>query len=87
MSILQNQVIQSLDGLSDKNLQLLLDIINKVMKASEPKKREPKYVRNPVTGELVRPFGLFKNEEFLAEGYDLDEDNDEIAKMFGVAEE
>ena len=32
MSILQKQVIQSLDGLSDENLQFLLDMILRFMK-------------------------------------------------------
>ena len=32
MSTLQSEVINSLEGLSNDNLQLLLDIINKVMK-------------------------------------------------------
>ena len=32
MTTLQSEVINSLEGLSNDNLQLLLDIINKVMK-------------------------------------------------------
>ena len=36
MTTLQSEVINSLEGLSNDNLQLLLDIINKVMK---PKRR------------------------------------------------
>lgn len=33
-----------------------------------------------------RPVGMFKGEKFCADGYDIDEDNDEIAEMFGVTE-
>ena len=35
MSILQKQVIQSLNGLSDDNLQFLLDMIQRFMKPDE----------------------------------------------------
>ena len=35
MSILQKQVIQSLDGLSEDNLQFLFDMIQRFMKPTE----------------------------------------------------
>ena len=31
-----------------------------------------------------RSVGMFKGEKFCADGYDIDENNDEIAEMFGV---
>lgn len=39
MSVLQNQVIQSLDGLSDDNLQFLLDMIQRFMKTDQIRKK------------------------------------------------
>ena len=40
MSILQRQVIRSLDGLSDENLQFLLDMIQRFMKPTEIKEKK-----------------------------------------------
>ena len=39
MSILQRQVIQSLNGLSDDNLRFLLEMIQRFMKPSEKKRK------------------------------------------------
>lgn len=77
MSMLQIQVAKSLEGLSDENLKFLLDIINRFMKPATVHEHESR---------SIRPLGMYKNEKFYADGYDIDEDNEEIAKMFGVIE-
>ena len=78
MSALQIQVEESLEGLSDENLSFLLEMINRFMK--------PAVDENPLiqNSSSVRPLGLYKHEKFCADGYDIDEDNYEIARMFGV---
>lgn len=57
-----------------------VEMINRFMK--------PAMVENIPTHEnrSARPLEMYKNEQFYADGYDIDEDNDEIARMFGVIE-
>ncbi|MBD5452341.1 MAG: hypothetical protein HDR25_06845 [Lachnospiraceae bacterium] len=75
MSVLQSRVIQSLDGLSEDNLQFLLDMIQRFMKpANEPK----------ITGSAIRKIGSLEGQDLIDPDYDIDECNDEIAEMFGV---
>ena len=78
MSALQNQVVQSLDGLSDDSLEFILDMIQRFLKPAE----------NQLTGTIIqkkgRKLGVLKGQTLIADGYDLDECNDEIAEMFGV---
>ena len=78
MPTLQSQVAKSLEGLTDDNLMFLLDMINRFMKPAQ----ETKAV--PADDIVERPIGMFKNEKFYSDGYDIDEDNDEIAGLFGV---
>ena len=73
MSVLQAQVIESLDGLSDDNLVFILEIVNKFMKPQVP-----------VGGNGGVKIGMFKGDKYIADNYDFDESNDEIAKMFGA---
>lgn len=80
MSTLQTQVVKSLEGLSDENLKFLLDLINRFMK---PETDVDTHVQE---NKSFRPIGMYKHEQFCADGYDIDEDNDEIARMFGVNE-
>lgn len=78
LSALQNQVVQSLDGLSDDSLEFILDMIQRFVKPAE----------NQLTGTIIqkkgRKLGVLKGQTLIADGYDLDECNDEIAEMFGV---
>ena len=75
ISVLQSRVIQSLDGLSEENLQFLLDMIQRFMKpANEPK----------ITESAIRKIGSLEGQDLIDEDYDIDECNDEIAEMFGV---
>lgn len=77
MSTLQLQVTKSLEGLSDDNLKFLLDFINRFMKPAAVNTDDMRMSNS------FRPIGMFKNEKFYVDGYDIDEDNDEIARMFG----
>ena len=79
MSILQKQVIQSLNGLSDDNLQFLLDMIQRFMKPDEIKKKNI-----DITKGSIRRIGSLEGQDIIDKDYNIDECNDEIAKMFGV---
>jgi hypothetical protein len=82
MSILQKQVIQSLDGLSEDNLQFLFDMIQRFMKPSgidENNNEKSDIVRNG-----VRRIGSLEGQDLIDADYDIDACNDEIAEMFGV---
>lgn len=81
MSTLQSQVIQSLNGLSDDNLQFILDMIQRFM---QPSKAEN--ISNDTVTTSTRKIGIFEHEDLYDKDYDIDESNEEIAKMFGVTE-
>lgn len=82
MSTLQRQVIQSLDGLSDDNLNFLLDMIQRFMKPVETKDEN---TRNVTVGRCRRTIGSLEGMDLIATGYDIDECNSEIAEMFEVS--
>ncbi len=82
MSILQRQVIQSLDGLSEDNLSFLLEIIQRFMKPSE--KKEENVNELAMDKKIVRRIGSLEGQDLTDADYDIDECNDEIAEMFGV---
>ena len=82
MSILQRQVIQSLDGLSEDNLSFLLEMIHRFMKPSE---NEEEHVDElAMNKKIVRRIGSLEGQDLIDVDYDIDECNDEIAEMFGV---
>lgn len=83
MSILQKQVIQSLDGLSDENLQFLLDMILRFMK---PDKIEEEHNdKLVIIKDNIHRIGSLEGQDLIDADYDIDECNDEIAEMFGVS--
>ena len=82
MSILQRQVIQSLNGLSDDNLRFLLEMIQRFMKPSENK--EENVDELAMNKKIVRRIGSLEGQDLIDADYDIDECNDEIAEMFGV---
>ena len=76
MSILQRQVIQSLDGLSEDNLSFLLEIIQRFMKPSE---NEEEHVDElAMNKKIVRRIGSLEGQDLIDVDYDIDECNDEI---------
>lgn len=80
MSTLQNQITQSLDGLSDDSLSFILDMIQRFVAPAESKN-----MNNDVdTQERKRRLGSMKGQKFIADGHDIDECNDEIDGLFGV---
>ena len=78
MPSLQKQVIQSLDGLSDDSLEFILDMIQRFVKPAENQLMEAEAQKKG------RKLGILKGKTLIADGYDLDKCNDEIAEMFGV---
>lgn len=78
MSTLQNQVVQSIEGLSDDSLEFILDMIQRFVKPAENQLMETTAQRKK------RKLGILKGKKLIADGYDLDECNNEIAEMFGV---
>lgn len=82
MSILQKQVIQSLDGLSDDNLQFLLDMILRFMKPD--KIEEDHNDKLVIIKDNIHRIGSLEGQDLIDADYDIDECNGEIAEMFGV---
>lgn len=66
--LLQIQVAKSLEGLSDDNLKFLLEMINRFMKPTTDVNIHAQ------ENKSFRPLGMYKHEQFCADGYDIDED-------------
>ncbi len=73
MSILQRQVIQSLDGLSDDNLRFLLEMIQRFMKPAENK--EENVYGLVMNKKIVRRIGSLEGQDLIDADYDIDECN------------
>ena len=82
MSTLQNQITQSLEGLSDDSLRFILDMIQRFVVPSELRSVSINY--DVTTQEKKRRLGSMKGQKFIADGHDIDECNDEIARLFEV---
>ena len=82
MSTLQNQITQSLEGLSDDSLRFILDMIQRFVMPAESKSMSIDY--DVAKQEKKRRLGSMKGQKFIADGHDIDECNDEIARLFGV---
>ena len=82
MSILQKQVIQSLDGLSDDNLQFLLDMISRFIKPD--KIEEDHNDKLVIIKDNIHRIGSLEGQDLIDADYDIDECIGEIAEMFGV---
>ncbi len=72
------EVVNSLNGMPDDFVKFVLEMIKRLKHPVEMNEARPK--------KAPRPLGMFRSEELIADGYDIDEDNDEIARMFGVME-
>lgn len=81
MSTLQNQITQALEGLSDDSLSFILDMIQRFVMPAESKSMNINY---DTAREKRRRLGAMKGQKFIADGHDIDECNDEIARLFGV---
>lgn len=82
MSGLQSQVIQSLDGLSDDNLQFLLDMIQRFMKNDKIVKKSNE--KSVIYNSSIQRIGSLEGQDLIDADYDIDDCNDEIEEMFGV---
>jgi len=82
MSTLQNQITQSLEGLSDDSLRFILDMIQRFVLPAEAKNMSINC--NVAARGRNRRLGSMKGQRFIADGYDIDECNDEIARLFEV---
>ena len=82
MSILQKQVIQSLNGLSEDNLQFLLDLIQRFMKPT--KIEEKNNDKSAIFKDGIRRIGSLEGQDLIDADYDIDECNGEISEMFGL---
>ena len=82
MSTLQNQITQSLEGLSDDSLRFILDMIQRFVLPSESRSVAYKLWRCHTRQK--RRLGSMKGQKFIADGHDIDECNDEIARLFEV---
>lgn len=74
---LQEQVVQKVNGLSEENLQFLLDMMNRFMQSD--------FMENKMAADCKR-IGIAKGQNLYDHDYDFDEMNDEIAIMFGGVE-
>ena len=77
MSVLQEQVVQKISGLSEDNLQFLLEMIDRFM---QPEVKENKDM------VITKRIGIARGQNLYDDDYDFDELNPEIAKMFGGME-
>ena len=77
MSVLQEQVVQKISGLSEDNLQFLLEMIDRFMQPESGERRDMM---------AARRIGIARGQNLYDDDYDFDEMNPEIAKMFGVVE-
>ena len=70
---LQERVVQKVNGLSEDNLQFLLDMIERFM--------QPAVTEDKIT--TPKRIGIAKGQNLYDDEYDFDEMNPEIAKIFG----
>ena len=84
MSTLQNQITQSLEGLSNDSLRFILDMIQRFVLPSESRSTSINY--DVATQRRKRRLGSMKGQKFIADGHGIDECNDEIARLFEVGD-
>lgn len=74
MLTLQEQVVQKVNGLSEDNLQFILDMIDRFMQSDSTEKG---------AALVSKRIGIAKGQHLYEDDYDFDEMNPEIAKIFG----
>lgn len=85
MSALQVEALQYvkyIPEMTDDKLRILIDTFQKLVTPAESPQQ-----KNEALSQKKRKLGSMKGLKFIADGHDLDECNDEIARMFGVADE
>ncbi|MCI8584785.1 MAG: hypothetical protein HFI92_02625 [Lachnospiraceae bacterium] len=81
MSTLQMEFMKTIEGLSDDTMRMLLEVVRQVVLPLDHKKNVG---ASSEQQSKLRRLGSLKGQKLISEGYDIDESNDEIAKMFGV---
>lgn len=81
MSTLQMEFMETIEGLSDDTMRILLEVVKQVVLPLDHKENVGSSSEYP---SKPRRMGSLKGQRLISEGYDIDECNDEIAKMFGV---
>ncbi|MCM1221635.1 MAG: hypothetical protein NC548_44870 [Lachnospiraceae bacterium] len=81
MSTLQMEFMETIEGLSDDTIRILLEVVKQVVLPLEHKEN---VVSLPENQSKPRRIGSLKGQRLISEEYDIDESNAEIAKMFGV---
>lgn len=81
MSTLQMEFMETIEGLSDDTMRMLLEVVRQVILPLDHKENIGAASEQQ---RKLRKIGSLKGKKLISEGYDIDESNDEIAKMFGV---
>lgn len=74
------EFMETIEGLSDDTMRMLLEVVRQVVLPLDHK--ENIGAASEQQGKLRR-MGSLKGQKLISEGYDIDESDDEIAKMFG----
>ena len=85
MSALQVEALQYvkyIPEMTDDKLRILIDTFQKLVAPAESTQQE-----SEALPQKKRKLGSMEGLKFIADGHDLDECNDEVARMFGVADE
>ncbi|MDE5939630.1 MAG: hypothetical protein K2H37_11165 [Lachnospiraceae bacterium] len=77
MLTLKDQVVQKVSGLSEENMQFILDMIDRFMQSDSEEKN---------SATISKRIGIAKGQHLYDDDYDFDEMNSEIALMFGGME-
>ncbi len=81
MSTLQMEFMETIEGLSDDTMRILLEVVKQVVLPLDHKGNVGSSSEHQ---SKPRRMGSLKGQKLISEGYDIDESNDEIAEMFGV---
>lgn len=79
MSELQKQAMEIIGEMSEDNLMVLVNFMQIFIQP-----HNATLSASPSAGKLPKRIGIAEGEELYDPDYDIDEYNDEIAKMFGV---
>lgn len=84
MSTLDMQIMKNIETLPDSLKRPVLDLILSLQNSLRSDGVEVARPADSTPGR--RKLGIAKGRKFLADGYDFDSCNDEVAQLFGVTE-
>lgn len=79
MSELQKQAIEIIEGMPEENLRVLVNFMQIFIQSNNKMLPETHSAK-----KVSKRIGIAEGEELYAPDYDIDEYNEEIAKLFGV---